>query len=123
MTGWPELIGRKPTDADLILPNRAGRHLTDNNVTAIRTSNFLALALRHRRFHDARRTFISLAQVDGALPHVLQLITHGNPGEVMDLYTTLPWTTLCAAVNCLKLKRRGGSILSLPTARTTMTKH
>ncbi len=122
LAGWGALVGRRPGDSDLILPNRAGRHLTDNNVTAARASDFAALQLRHRRFHDARRTFISLAQVDGALPHVLKLITHGAPSEVMDLYTTLPWTTLCAAVATLKLKRRGGAIGSLPTAPTTIQK-
>ncbi len=122
LSGWCELIGRMPTDNDLVLPNRAGRHLTDNNATGARVANFAALTLRHRRFHDARRTFISLAQVDGALPHVLKLITHGKAGEVMDLYTTLPWATLCEAVKCLKLKRRARAIGGLPTVRPTIQK-
>lgn len=107
--GWEKLVGRPPTPTDLVLPNRTGAHLTDNNVYDGRTKDFAALEMRRRRFHDARRTFISLAQAGGASKDVLQLITHGSPGEVIDQYTTLPWATLCEAVLCLKLERRGDS--------------
>jgi integrase len=106
-TGWQKQFGAAPVDSDLVLPNRVGRHLTDNNVHAGRMQDFRALALRPRRFHDARRTFISLAQAGGASSGVLKLVTHGSPGSVMDLYTTLPWSSLCQAVLCLKLERRG----------------
>lgn len=118
-SGWNELFGRTPLDEDLVLPNRAHRFLNDNNVTDTRTADFGKLGLRWRRFHDARRTFISLAQADGALPHVLKLITHGAPQSVMDLYTTLPWPTLCAAVSSLKLQRRAGVLRILTTSGTT----
>ncbi len=116
--GWEEFHGAEPKPNDLVLPNQALRHLTDNNVNAIRASNFELLEMRTRRFHDARRTFISLAQADGAQKDVLQVITH-NPGEVMDLYTTFPWPTLCEAVLCLKLSRRP-PLRGLPTPRTTL---
>lgn len=120
LSGWPELFGREPKDDDLVLPNRAHRFLNDNNVTAARAADFETLSLRKRRFHDARRTFISLAQADGALPHVLKLVTHGAPSEVMDLYTTMPWPKLCEAVGYLKLERRTGALRVLPTPRTTV---
>jgi hypothetical protein len=112
LAGWPAQFGRPPKEDDLLLPNRASRYLNDQNVNGIRASSFEMLGLRSRRFHDARRTFISLAQADGALPHVLKLITH-TPAEVIDLYTTLPWRTLCDAVGKLKLELRQGDLLPL----------
>ncbi len=123
LSGWAELFGRKPKESDLLLPNRVGRHLNDNNVTDTRKSNFSTLGespdapLRTRRFHDARRTFISLAQDDGALPHILKRITHGEPRSVMDLYTTIAWSTLCENVVCLKLEPRRGEVLKLAGRR------
>lgn len=101
--GWAELFGRPPAEEDLVIPNRRGVHLNDQNVNESRTIDFAALSMRRRRFHDARRTFISLAQVDGAAPHVLKLVTHGAPSEVMDLYTSLPWEKLCEAVSSLQV--------------------
>lgn len=107
-TGWAKLFGSAPKEDDLMIPNRAGRHLNDQNVNESRGLDFASLSMRRRRFHDARRTFISLAQVDGAVPHVLKLITHGAPSEVMDLYTSLPWEKLCEAVGLLQLQRSPG---------------
>ncbi len=108
-TGWKEQFGHAPKPEDLVIPNRRGVHLTDNNVQAGRMQDFEALSMRPRRFHDSRRTFISLAQAGGAMKDHLKQVTHGGASaEVMDLYTTLPWLTLCQAVLCLKLKRRKG---------------
>ncbi len=113
-TGWAELFGRAPQPEDFVVPNRAGRHLNDQNVNESRKLDFATLQLRNRRFHDARRTMISLALGDGALPHVLKLVTHGQPAEVMDLYTTHTWATLCAAVNCLKFGPQENDQLQQP---------
>jgi hypothetical protein len=54
--------------------------------------------LRARRQHDARRTFISLTIADGARKDTLRWVTHGPEGDVVELYTTLPWHTLCEEV-------------------------
>src|SRR5262249_11445890 len=65
-----------------------------------------ALGLRHRRGHDLRRTFITLAQVDGARRDILERVTH-NPksGAAIDLYTSYPWASLCEEVAKLKVSR------------------
>jgi hypothetical protein len=43
------------------------------------------LGLRRRRVHDTRRTMITLALNDGARRDVLQGITHGFKGDIIDL--------------------------------------
>lgn len=122
LQGWREFFGRAPGPEDLLLPNRAGRHLTDNNVLDGLAIDLGRLGFRERRFHDARRTFISLAQVDGAAPHVLKPITHGTKmGGMLGDYTSLPWATLCSAVSCLQLGPREGAVSVLPTLLTTVT--
>jgi hypothetical protein len=47
---------------------------------------------------------------------VLRWVTHGPSGDIMDLYTTLPWPTLCEAVACLKIERRRGEVVELRQA-------
>lgn len=59
--------------------------------------------LRRRRQHDAHRTFISIALADGARKDVLRWVTHGPEGDIVDLYTTLAWHTLCEEVARLKI--------------------
>ena len=34
----------------------------------------------------------------------------------MDLYTTLPWATLCEAVSCLRIELLEGKVIELPRA-------
>jgi integrase len=112
--GWARTFGRPPTDDDLVLPvpptpTRRGRR---RPAGALRTKDWArkrlvvdlaALGLRLRRGHDLRRTGISLAQDGGADSRVLRWGTHAPPGETIDGYTTLAWTTLCRAVSCLML--------------------
>jgi hypothetical protein len=48
---------------------------------------------------------ITLAQVDGARRDVLKAITHGlSETDVMNLYTSFPWPTLCEAIACLRIE-------------------
>ena len=44
-------------------------------------ADLATLGLRPRRGHDLRRTFVTLAQVDGARRDVLKVITHGVSEE------------------------------------------
>lgn len=104
--GWQRTFGRKPTPDDLIVPNRWGKHLNDNNIRKAMTKDFALLSIRWRRFHDARRTFISLALADGANDTVLKRVTHSGSTDIMDQYNTPPWEALCAAVSCLRLTTR-----------------
>lgn len=69
------------------------------------------LGLRRGRGHDLRRTFITLAQVDGARRDLLETITHGPRRNIINVYTTFPWPALCAEVAKLRIKkvRAGGA--------------
>jgi len=71
------------------------------------------LGLRRRRQHDLRRTFVSLSLADGARKDVLRWITHGPTGDIMDLYTTLPWSSLCAEVRKLRVEMVQGKLLAI----------
>lgn len=72
------------------------------------------------RAHAARRSFISLARTDGARPDILKLVTHGSDGQrnMMDLYSTLDWSVLCAEVVKLRIERvERGKVIALPLAK------
>ena len=105
--GFASHFGRAPTPGELVVPSRRG------NVRAAPTSQrmFLwdcrKLGLARGRGHDLRRTFVSLARADGADPHILEWVTHGPRGSIVDLYTTYPWEALCREVCKLRLERHG----------------
>lgn len=107
--GWQQLMGRAPTDDDLIVPSRRGRIRSRHQHRNKFLADLERLGMRPRRVHDTRRTFITLAQVDGARRDVLEQITHAAKGDIIDLYTSLPWPTLCEAVRCLRVRRLGAS--------------
>ncbi len=111
--GFEDAVGWVPTPDDHIVPspcsrggNGAHRH---RKAGTIRTKNQIGKRFRrdlelvgipHRRFHDTRRTFISLAQADGAQREHLLPVTHtgGSTRAAFDLYTTIPWSTRSNAV-------------------------
>jgi integrase len=102
--GWDQLMGRKPGPDDLIVPSRRGQNCSVNHMLKKFHQDLERLELRPRRQHDARRTFISLAIADGARKDILRWVTHGPEGDIVDLYTTLPWHTLCEEVARLKIE-------------------
>jgi integrase len=126
-TGWQRLMGRPPQQDDILVPNRLGRHRSKSTMwqalngrparaarEATETRKARAaraavpgdlerLGLRNRRQHDARRTFISLCRADGARKDILRLCTHGPEGDIMDIYSEIPWEALCAEVVKLRL--------------------
>jgi integrase len=63
------------------------------------------MELRRRRVHDTRRTMITLALNDGARRDVLQGITHGNKGDIIDLYNTPLWSLKCQEMAKLRIRR------------------
>lgn len=88
-TGYAETIGHDPGLDDLVVPSpvsRAGKGSHKHRAAGtMRTKEQVGkrfgrdlepLGLRHRRFHDFGRTFITLAQVDGANPGHLETVTH-----------------------------------------------
>jgi integrase len=113
LSGWESTFGRRPRPDDLIVPTRLGtvRQSPDTQHTFL--EDLERIGLRGRRGHDLRRSFITLARVDGAGP-ALEVVTHGPRGSIVDLYTTWPWPTLCAAVRCLRVELLGGAVFTLP---------
>jgi integrase len=104
LSGWARYMGRAPRPDDLLLPAYTGNHLRDPVVHANLLRDLEKLGMRNRRTHDTRRTFISLALADGARKDLLRWVTHGPPGDVIDLYTTLPWAALCEEVGRLNIR-------------------
>lgn len=113
LQGWQAMMGRPPREDDLLIPSREGRNRNSNHMLRCLHEDLARIGLRSRRQHDMRRTFISLARGDGARADVLRWITHGPTGDIVDLYTTLPWDTLCAEVIKLWIALRGGNVVPL----------
>ncbi len=113
MGGFAAIMGRPPRRDDYIVPSRLGQIRSPNQVRGKFLDDLKRLGLRHRRVHDTRRTFITLARVDGAARDVLETMTHGPRGNIMNLYTTYPWPTLCEAIARLNLRRVGGEVVRL----------
>ena len=116
MRGWAEQQERAPGIDDLVVPHsrptNRGRRVVFGGMRSDHDSykrlrvDLDALGLRRRRVHDLRRTFITLAREDGAEKDILHLCTHGAPGQdVMELYTSFGWATLCKQVSALQMRR------------------
>ncbi len=108
--GWVEMMGRQPTPDDLIVPSRDGEMRSRHHARNKLLEDLDRLGLRHRRSHDLRRTFITLARVDGARGDILEHVTHAQRGDIINVYTSLPWAALCEEVAKLKIERRGGHL-------------
>ena len=124
LSGWEATYGRAPTSDDLIVPTRnftvraaseSQRQLkADLEIVGLRVR---AGVRQFRRGHDFRRTFISLARADGAHDGPLRWVTHGPSASSMaDLYSTFPWSALCAEVSKLRIDLREGKLLQLSEA-------
>ena len=116
LTGWEAMMGRKPTPDDLIVPSREGVCRSANHSLKKFHQDLKKLGFRKRRQQDLRRTFISLAIADGARKDILRWITHGPSGDIMDMYTTLPWDALCREMSKLKIGLLKGEVIELPKA-------
>jgi integrase len=110
---WPAAYGKDIGPGELVVPVVASQNqgprlptgtMRNNNWVYHRwVQDLAALGLRHRRVHDLRRTFISLAIGDGADERLLKYGTHAAPRHVMGLYTSPEWKKVCAEVSKLKL--------------------
>jgi len=119
LAGWTREFGRAPGAEDLIVPhtkptNRGprvefGGMRSDHDTYKRLRIDCDAVGLRHRRVHDLRRTGITLAREDGADKDVLCFCTHGGPEDIMDVYTSLGWSKLCAQIAVIQVKRREGT--------------
>ena len=107
LSGWSKTFERMPKDDDLIVPSEAFTPRLPGNHREDFLGDLEAVGLRSRRGHDLRRTFITLAQVDGAQRDILKAITHGAaPSDIMSLYTTWPWPKMCAEIAKLDVALR-----------------
>lgn len=117
--GWESMVGRAPTPDDLIVPlppdvaarrrSREGEPFRGHDYSGKRWRDDLeTLELRHRRGHDARATFITLALDDGADPHIIESrVTHTKPQRsAFDGYNrSRQWAIVCGEVAKLKISR------------------
>jgi hypothetical protein len=112
LAGWECTFGRGHEPEDLIVPARrmTARPSPDSQRTVL--GDLEMLGLRPRRGHDLRRTFITLAGVDGARKDLLETVTHGPCGDIVSVYTSFPWSTLCGQVKKLKISLRDGLVLT-----------
>lgn len=113
LEGWARWYGRPPRQSDLIIPSRLSpERVRDTQTTwAGLQADLDRLELRRRRQHDGRRTFVSLARIDGARPDVLETCTHAAKGDVFALYTSWDWATKCAEVAKLRIGERGRALV------------
>jgi hypothetical protein len=98
-------MGRRPTDADLIVPSPTGVHRHVGWSLQKFHRDLDELGIRRRRHYDSRRTFASLAQDGGALKERVRWLTH-TPGDQLDDYTSPSWESLCEAVACIPVRLR-----------------
>jgi integrase len=117
--GWAEMMGAPPGTDDLILPlapeakarrRRFHEDLRDHHYAyKLWKQDVAALGLRHRRGHDARATFITLALDDGADPRIIEeRVTHTKRQRgAFDGYNRgRQWEATCAEVAKLRITRR-----------------
>ena len=74
-----------PTPDDFITPTRNMTARTAQESPKQLHEDQDLLGMQRRRGHDLRRTFITLAQVDGGRRDLLQTITHGPRGDIMNM--------------------------------------
>lgn len=91
-TGFRRALGRDPKDDDFIAPNRDFNVRTADAADDDFRDDLARVGLRRRRGHDSRRTFTTLAQVDGARRDILKVITHApSADDIVGVYTSFPW--------------------------------
>lgn len=117
LSGWAHTYGRSPRPEYLIVPTRrqTPRGQRESRNQLVRDLGLLDL--RHRRGHDLRRSFISLARGAGARRDLLEAVTHGPKGDIVSMYTTFEWAPLCAEVAKLTIPPATPVLQSEKTAR------
>lgn len=115
LSGFPRWFGRPPRPGDFIVPETSNQHQRRGEFRKVPTSlrrlrrDLTTLGIRHRTQHDARRSLISVAQVDGCDREILRSCTHGDRRDVMDDYSVFPWAAKCREVGKIQIQRLGGA--------------
>ena len=119
--GWPRFMRREPTLEDFVVPRGDGTVHSKQSLGAkavARHASLVGIEKGERDFHSFRRSMITYCRTDGANPDVLERITHNSAGKTIDTYTLYEWDTLCAAISCLKVRRRTNAGLPVPAVET-----
>jgi integrase len=122
LSGWERTYGRRPEADDIIVPTRNFTERPSSDSQRSLGLDLDTLKLRRRRGHDLRRTFVTLAQVDGARRDLLETITHGPRGDIINVYSSFPWPALCAEVAKLEVDVRGGQVIEAEFATEFATR-
>lgn len=101
--GWAGKYGRAPEPDDLVLPTERNQIRKPADTLKVFHRDLALIGLRPRRGHDLRRTFVTLARVDGGRAEVLRPLTHPGDSDIIGLYTSFPWPTICAELAKLQL--------------------
>jgi integrase len=108
LAAWKERYalhyGAEPTDEDLIVRNGQGTMFLPNSTLQNLQRDLRNIGLRRRRFHDLRRSLISIAIDDGARGDILKVATHGQSKTIIDQYTSNTWKAVCEQFMCLKVE-------------------
>jgi integrase len=99
-TGWARLMGREPTQDDLIVPRPEGGQRRVTTTLLQFYADLAAVGLPKQRQYESRSTFRNLALRAGASEFHVNLITHPKPQKAADFYTRLEqqWEGMCRAV-------------------------
>jgi len=117
LRGFPAMFGRQPRPADWIVPRRDdGGHRAQQSTWKHLQDDLTALGYRGRRLHDLRRSLVSIARADGARDDLLRWVTHGPRSDIMDVYTTPPWDSLCEQIACVRVERRVANVVPMRAA-------
>ncbi len=106
LSGWAAMMKRQPGPDDIVVPRPCGLMHSKTTIGHRLAHDLKLFGFRHRRGHDLRSTFVSLAREDGAEPSVLRLVTHAPSRDMLDLYTRTSWERLCTEVGKLRIERR-----------------
>jgi integrase len=123
LIGWEVVYGRPPRPDDLVCPTRTGRVRNRSDAQHSHREDLERVGLRARRQHDYRRTFITLTREDGARSDLLEAVTHGPRGRIIDVYTTWPWPALCAEVAKLRIEVPREACYHVATRRPTISNY
>ena len=119
LQGFAAAYGRQPTEEDYVVPDRRNMGArTPSQVTKAPDHDCAAVGIADKGTHGFRRYFITYARADGASPDVLERFTHNRRGEIIDVYTSFEWPTLCRAVSCLKVDLKHGKHIDFPRLGT-----
>lgn len=118
LEGWPALFdGKRPGPDDLIVPSRNGKNRSASHMLKKFHQDCARVGIPLRRQHDSRRTWLSTVLAAGANETHAKWIAHGPPPTVLGAYMSMPWSTLCAVVEGLKIPAPAGRVVQLPAAR------